>query len=223
MTVDDEMLLAYVDGELDAAQTARIDAEAQADPILARRIETHRRLNASIGGVFGEVMAEQPPDRLIEAIGKARQAAEVVDLQAARRQRAAPAAAKAAPTPWARWGLLAASALIVVGVGYRMTSHGGPGGAMVSGPPGAMVAQGPLTTALNDRLALTGVKPGDAVRVGVSFRATDGHYCRTFQVTVTDTAAGGFAKPWPPPRGRARTTARPDRRRRRRSPRRSRR
>jgi hypothetical protein len=60
---------------------------------------------------------------------------------------------------------------------------------MIGGPPGTLIAQGELAGALDSQLASSGVRPGDAVRLGVSFHSTDGYYCRTFQVA----SGAGFA------------------------------
>ena len=48
MQVDDEMLMAFVDGELDEIAGARIERQAAEDPELRRRIEIQRRLRSRI-------------------------------------------------------------------------------------------------------------------------------------------------------------------------------
>jgi anti-sigma factor RsiW len=45
---DDETLMAYADGELDAGLKAQIDAAIEQDPALAQRVEQHRTLRARI-------------------------------------------------------------------------------------------------------------------------------------------------------------------------------
>ncbi|MBV9511273.1 MAG: anti-sigma factor [Caulobacteraceae bacterium] len=195
MRIDDEILAAYVDGELDPADKAQVDAAARTDAALARRIQAQRRLRETLAGAYGGVIGEPTPDRLMQAVrsGAPRAPAEVVDLGAARAKRASREAARPRGRRWAQWGALAACAVLAVGVGLRVW-RGGPSGqpvetAMVSGPPGAMVAQGPLAEALDNQLASAG--PGvDPVRIGVSFRSGDGRDCRTFQVTTSEGFSG---------------------------------
>ena len=53
---DDETLMAYVDGELDAKLRAEIAAAVENDPALARRVEQHRALRARVAGAFAKVL-----------------------------------------------------------------------------------------------------------------------------------------------------------------------
>ena len=46
MTFSEETLIAYADGELDAATRAALEAALASDPQLAQRIERHRALRA---------------------------------------------------------------------------------------------------------------------------------------------------------------------------------
>jgi len=195
MRIDDEILAAYVDGELDPADKAQVDAAARTDAALARRIQAQRRLRETLAGAYGSVLREPSPDRLVQAVKALppRPRAEVVDLGAARVKRASREAARPRSGRWAQWGVIAACPVLAVGVGLRVW-HSGPSvlpvaTAMVSGPPGDMVAQGSLAEALNNQLASAG--PGtDPVRIGVSFRGNDGRDCRTFQVTTSEGFAG---------------------------------
>jgi anti-sigma factor RsiW len=61
---DDETLMAYADGELDAAQRAQIDAAIAQDPGLALRVQEHRALRARMTGAFSRVLDQPVPDRL---------------------------------------------------------------------------------------------------------------------------------------------------------------
>lgn len=191
MRISDETLLAYVDGELDAAEKARIDAAARTDAALARRIQAQKRLRERLAGAFAEVLREPPPAALVEAIRAARPPAEVVDLTAARAKRAA--AARKAPDGriWARWGAVAAGLVLVALVALRFAPQGAGGaGSLIGGPPGSLMAEGALAGALDRQLASAAPVSGQAVRIGVSFRSADGRYCRTFQVARGDGFAG---------------------------------
>ena len=62
--IDDDTLQAYVDGELDAAMVARIDAELAQDEQLASRVRTLRDLQLRLRAEFDPVLAERVPTRL---------------------------------------------------------------------------------------------------------------------------------------------------------------
>lgn len=172
MTVTDEMLMAYVDGELSPADVARIDAAAAADESLAARLASHRRLAGAVAGAFADVALEPAPDRLVDAVAGA---GRVVSLDAVRQSRARPSAGQ--------WGLIAAG--IVAGLVVGVSLPRGP--APLVG--GDMRARGQLAAALDSQLA-SAPEAGALVRVGLSFRATDHGYCRTFTVTSDEGPAG---------------------------------
>ena len=54
--IDDEILMAYVDGELDAETRRRVDAEAAEDPETARRLIRHAELRARMSKAFADVL-----------------------------------------------------------------------------------------------------------------------------------------------------------------------
>ena len=76
MTFDDETLGAYVDGELDAAASAVIEATARTDQVLAARIADARKLRSTMSGAFASVVAEAPPERLIRAVASSPESAQ---------------------------------------------------------------------------------------------------------------------------------------------------
>jgi hypothetical protein len=64
MTLPDETLarvMAYVDGEMAAAERAAFEAEAAADPDLRAAVEAHRGLAARVGAAFASVLDEPVP------------------------------------------------------------------------------------------------------------------------------------------------------------------
>jgi len=67
MKFDDETLMAYVDGELDARARAALEAAAACDPALAQRIALQQRLRARLRREFDPVLAEPVPERLLAA------------------------------------------------------------------------------------------------------------------------------------------------------------
>ena len=72
MSIPDEVLMAYADGELNdaehAAERAQVEAAIKADAEVARRVEQHRALRARLNASFDRVLDEPVPDRLIAAI-----------------------------------------------------------------------------------------------------------------------------------------------------------
>jgi hypothetical protein len=165
MSITDEMLMAYVDGELSEAQRMAVDSAVVADPALFEKLERHRRLRARMGGAFAEVLAEPVPERLAAAATTST----VIPFPA--RPRAVPA-----------WAAMAACVAIGLVAGLSVPRLG-PAPTIGSD----LRAHGQLATALDKQLASTPVL-GAAVRVGLTFRSADG-YCRTF----SERAVAGLA------------------------------
>ena len=72
--MDDVMLMAYVDGEVDAATAREIEAAIGADAALAMRVAMFRQTASLMRGAFTEVLHEPVPDRLVSQIRAARPA-----------------------------------------------------------------------------------------------------------------------------------------------------
>src|ERR1700760_3570855 len=83
MSISDETLMAYADGEADAATRARVESAMRDDPQIAGWVARHRAMRQAMQGAFADVLREPVPERLIAA---------------ARGQSSAPAAAPAADT-----------------------------------------------------------------------------------------------------------------------------
>lgn len=181
MTYSDEMLMAYVDRELDAATTTSIDAAVARDPGLAARVERQRKLAQAVHAAYEPILEEPMPKRLLDAASDA-----------------APAAAPArAPRRWAwlEWSAMAASLALGVAIGAvfigergRGTPDGGADDIIAN--QSQLLAQGALARALSDQLAST-QKPDAPVRIGVTFVSKVGEYCRTF--ALERSSAAGLA------------------------------
>jgi anti-sigma factor RsiW len=183
MNWSDETLMAYVDGEADAAASAAIEQAAASDAALAARIERMRRLRAAVHAAYAPVLDEPVPDRLLAALQAAPAAPNVIDLAARR------AAKTAAPRPrwsWFEWGAMAASVLLGVALGAVALRE--PGEPIVA-ERGGLVARAALAQALSAQLAQD--LPTDApVRIGLSFVSKAGEYCRTFSLAQRAPVAG---------------------------------
>jgi hypothetical protein len=193
MDIPEDLLMAYVDGEADAALRATVEAAMASDARLRARVEAHRRLRGKMAGAFGAALSEPVPERLAAAVRgesstRSARPAEIVDLAAARARRAAPKPAPAQRPAWVQWSALAAC--LVIGV-ILARGLGAVGAApMIGERHGILVAQGGLTHALDQQLSGSPANTDQAVKIGVSFRTSDRLYCRTFQVVRGDALAG---------------------------------
>lgn len=195
----DETLMAYVDHELDAAASRELEAAMSGDAELAARVARQRALRGVLHGAFDAVLDEPVPERLHAALRGATAtppvaatpsapatAADInngVPIAAAPRRRINPR--------WGQWGMLAASLLL--GVWLGRSQFAAPSDApWARAEDGRLVARAELAQALTSQLASQ--QANDArVRVGVSFVARSGDYCRSF--TLTAGLAGLACKP----------------------------
>lgn len=176
MKFSDETLMAYADGELDPATRSAVERAIRADPTLAAKVRQHTAMRSNVFAAFAPITDEPVPPRLTAAT----RSGKVIQLNTARAARTE-ATQEKRRWSWAEWGGIAAA--LIVGVLA--------GGAGVIGlqeqPPlaatsgGAVLAQGDLAEALSTQLAGVTAQ-GAQVKVGVSFEAKDGGYCRTFMM-----------------------------------------
>ena len=196
--IPDEKLMAYADGQLDAAERDEVEAAMASHPEVARRVEQHRALRKKISAAFDPVLLETVPDRLVAvtragtgqshaSTTKIKREATVTDLRRVRAARKAEAATAAAvarrpeaprrPWTWVEWGSMAASVAAGAVIAYLALTS--PGTDRVGMRGGNLVAQADLAQALTNQLA-SDPPPGSYVQIGVSFRNKLGDYCRTF-------------------------------------------
>lgn len=167
--IDEAMLIAWVDGELDDVNRKRIERAVADDPALATRLEMHRRLRDRLAGHYAPVEREPVPGHMRALLEDSAKVTPIA--RPASRWRG-----------WAMGGAVAASLLLGLGIG-RMS--GGPGGP-IGLRDGVMVAQGALATALDTQLASA---QGDAaIRIGLTFRRKGGGWCRSFDGAVAGVA-----------------------------------
>jgi hypothetical protein len=184
-------LMAYVDGELDAAARAGFEAELAADAGLRTAVARERALRATLAAAYDPVLDEPLPAALQAALSSPAASAEVVDLAAARAAR--PSAVTGRRWHWPEWGAMAACLALGIALGVEGLPFG-PGGR--AGPDtvarradGALVAQGALERVLTTSLAADApAVPG--IAAGLSFNARDGRTCRSFAIDGTTALAG---------------------------------
>jgi hypothetical protein len=152
---DDELAMAYADGELDALAAKRFEKRMAEAPELAAAVEVHRTLRTRLERGFAPVAEEPLPERL-SALLQTNVAELRTKTRIANYWRAATAMA----------------ACLIGGIVIGQFSRPAPG---VTGNP--LVASGALAQSLDQQL--TGAE--GPTRVLASFRDTKGHYCRVFQ------------------------------------------
>jgi hypothetical protein len=124
MTISDEILMAYADGELDAAAREAVESAMREDPQIEKRVAAHRALRRRVQAAYSVELSEDVPESLLRAARAAgTQQAKVVNLQDARA--AMERAASCSRPPWPEWriaGTIAASLIAGVGLDF---SYGG--------------------------------------------------------------------------------------------------
>jgi anti-sigma factor ChrR (cupin superfamily) len=188
MTISDETLMAYADGELDAATRASVEAAMQEDAEIAKRVAHHRTMRETMRGAFSAVLNEPVPERLIAAARAQHTGAQrnaVADLSVARE-----AARQKVSAPRRRWQPAAVAASLLLGLGLGFLAWHGSGGALIqSGAGGRLVATAALAEALSTQLSDDRSTDRAAI-AGLSFRSKSGAYCRTFSLTGSDASSG---------------------------------
>ncbi len=171
MSIDDDTLMAYADGELAPHARAEVALALEGDAELRARLAAHERMRRRFSAAYDGALDEPVPERLLAAAAKSR-GADIVDLGARR-------GAKWSAREWgAIAASLAAGLLIAFNVSGRETSP-------FSTTDGKLSAGGALARALDSQLA---ADAGTVVKVGLSFRNRDGQYCRTFDLAGANTA-----------------------------------
>ena len=184
MSISDETLMAFADGELDEATRRAVELAVRADPVLAEKVRQHKALRSNVFNAFASTLNEEVPQRLHAAA----RSGKVVHLDSVRQLRTPPAA----PAPekprwsWMEWGSLAAT--LVVGVLAGTIGAKSLGGdqqlAGVDNTAGVLTAHGKLAQALSTQLASTAAQDPN-VKVGISFVSKEGTYCRSFMLPAT--------------------------------------
>ena len=167
--VTDEMLMAYVDGELDRAAADDVRRATESDATLARRANAFRTTRGMAKDAYAGIKSDPVPERLIAAVlggGNAN----VVPL---RRNRARTWASRAALP-------LAASIALIAGLsGYWIALQSTPGGTDLFG--GRAVAEALGETPSGAERTLRAASGEARLRTLATYRV-DGGLCRTFEV-----------------------------------------
>jgi hypothetical protein len=180
MIFSDEIVMAYVDGELDDAARAALEAAMTTDPDLDERVARARRLRARLHSEFDPVLREPIPERLLAtAHGTATKAraANIIWLKRI----------PARDWRWPQWSAVAAS--LVLGVLIAPMLRREPSEGPLGIRDGKVFASGALAHALSEQLA-SNQAANAPVHIGVSFLSRNGDYCRSFILRGKSAIAG---------------------------------
>ncbi len=180
MKVDDELLVAYADGELDAHRASLVEQAVAADAALQARLAALTQA-ADLTKTLFEAKAQEPvPDALVQTILKAE-------------TNMPPRATIESPGWWERliqwWQLplpataFAAVALVAVGgvTGYLLPHGGQPTGSMVMA--GAIPSGSALDRLLSDHVS-GAIVDSDGLRIeAVASFLTEQQVCREYRAT----------------------------------------
>lgn len=180
MTVSDETLMAYVDGELDDATHAAVEAAIAIDPDLARRVADQVAVQGRLRSEFDPVLAEAVPERLVAAARGTSKAIGDGNVFALRHP-------PARQWAWPQWGALAAS--LILGILIAPLLRRAPVPSPLEMSEEGVLASGALAQALSQQLASNQSADGP-VHIGISFRSHSGDYCRTFELRDKSAVAG---------------------------------
>jgi len=163
---EEEEFFAWLDGELDAEQAAKVASRVAASPELTARAAEQRRLASHLQNAFDPIIeAGVPPPSLASA--------EIVDFGA----RAAGRDARRGPFGVPQWAAMAATLALGLVVGNFVGREGGD--TPVTLDHGQLVAAAALGHSLETALASS---PDDSgIRIGLTFRSATGNVCRSFQ------------------------------------------
>jgi len=182
MTIPEEMLTAYVDGELEEEARAGVERAMAADAEIAARIERHRALRRRLHAAYDPVLEEPVPGRLIEAAHTPMEGARsnVMQLRASR---------SLSVPRWSSRELTAIAASLILGALVSALGLRWFDGAPVQSRDGRLIARGMLSAALTTELA-SNPRAGAQVTIGISFLSKAGDYCRTFTLAGRSAMAG---------------------------------
>jgi anti-sigma factor RsiW len=198
MMPNDETLMRFADGLLDAPERERVEQLVTTDPELRARLDIFRVTGPDLARLFDAHLNAPVPAKLRDFVeGQASTPAEAPRPK----QAAAAALAKARfavrrPSPAWNITALAASVAIIAGIGLGWLLHGAASGDGAGGGPFVeiedqrLLAQGPLLRALetarSGSTTTVALGSGEAaqLRVKMTFQNEAREYCRQYEIAV---------------------------------------
>ncbi len=196
----DEMLMAYVDGEIDAAQRERLSERLAEDAELRERLKVFRETDRSLNRHYDDVLHQPVPAHILDLVRNAdvKTQPEGLIQRIAARLRGRPGAVSG---PRMRWVAASAAAALAVGIGIGTWLDTGPvtpAGdrfALLSVNNNHLWAQGALKDAL-ERVGSGDEKsweaaPGETGKIYpvLTFKDRAGQFCREYAVTASPEAS----------------------------------
>jgi hypothetical protein len=169
MGITDQLLMAYVDGELSPDLASLILSRMEAEPDLLDRLEQHQQLRRDLSEAFGPDTGEPLPPTLTDLLAQ-----EGAKLRASSARPLRGLAFRHVDSVWPVCAAAAAAA--VIGVGVSEALHMNDPLALSNG---RIVAAGPLARSLEHNLAADAA--GAGARIMASFEDRSGRYCRVFE------------------------------------------
>lgn len=189
MTITDQKLSAYIDGELSPGEIAEINKALQSDPEIAVRLEHLKCPDALIAAAYSEIDDEPMPDGVMDLLR------ETNDVESADENvvQFAPKPVIKSPAPWIT--PLAASVALAIGVGVGMqiaSDHTRGNGQFVVA--GVIDPSNPLYAALEATPSgVTAETETGALTPVLTFRSVDERYCREFSISKDDQVSHAVA------------------------------
>jgi hypothetical protein len=177
MSLSNETLMAFIDGELSVQEAARVALALAADPVLAKRVEQQRKLSARLQEAYAPVLDQAVPERLQAAAGSPGGVARDSGPPVRR-------------WSWPEWGAMAASLALGVFLAHVLFLQA-PQQPLAASGEGGLLAHRDLARSLDRTPSGPGEHAG-TTRIGFSFRDAEGRACRTF-VVGREAATAGLA------------------------------
>ncbi len=178
MNVTTEMIMAYVDGELDVDAIATVERAMRVDPAVAAAVAQAKSLRERVRLAYDPVLSEPVPARL----------AALASVRMPTSQGRGPGTGRAGTRRnWraTQWAAMAAS--MTLGVLLAPWLHEAATPVVLRTSPEGLVAVGTLERALTSRVISDATLDED-IEVGLSFRDHDGRYCRSFSLPAQSLA-----------------------------------
>jgi hypothetical protein len=176
--------MALIDGELSAAEEARIMAQIAGDAKLVAYVEEQKNLRGKLREEFASVLSDPLPARLEDAVLR-------TPMKPARRGGFDWASLFPSRRLWAPW---VAAGAMAAGTALGFLLAPAFDAAPIGSRDGTLIARGELARALNSRLASEEDPTAPPqTRVALTFRSRDGNLCRSFISESGDDDFAGIA------------------------------
>lgn len=188
MDVSEELLIAYADGELSGEELRYVEDTLKTRPELRGFVERQRALRGKVENAFRPLLSEDVPQAITDAVF-----AKPVSAQWRWGRAIDRLASQSLSRRILVWSGIPAAAALTCGVLLGIALA--PQGAIQFDNAGSMTAQGALNAALETQLAST-QDPSRSIRIGISFAAKDGRFCRSFENDGTSGVACRTGRGW---------------------------